>query len=396
MDDLAIRPTWAEIDLDALAHNYEEIRRIVGPDVKIIGVVKADAYGHGSLECARTLSDAGVDMLAVAFIDEAIVLRQGGITDEILLLGYTPEALIPELIHWDIIPGVYQMEFARALSEYCQEFDIIYPMHVKVDTGMGRIGFCWEDAAAFIAEIHQLEAVEVQGLYSHFSTADAFDKTYSMLQVQRFKKVIAELEAKDIHIPLKHIANSAGIFDLEGVHFDMVRPGIILYGLYPSHEVDRSKIDLKPVMKLKSTIVHLKTIHKGDSVSYGNNFVAKKDSLIGTLAIGYGDGYTRMLSGKANVWITGQLAPVIGNICMDQCMLDLSDIKTVKIYDEVELFGEFLSVDVLADSLGTINYEMTCMVNKRVPRVYFEDGKIKSVRRDILEKQFNDGDDNNN
>jgi len=394
MDDLAIRPTWAEINLDALTHNYEEIRGIVGPHVKILGVVKADAYGHGSLECARTLSNAGVDMLAVAFIDEAIALRQGGITDDILLLGYTPIALIPELIRWDVIPGVYQMEFARALSEYCKEADIIHPLHVKIDTGMGRIGFCWDKAAEVITEMNELEAIEIQGLYSHFSTADAVDKTFSLLQVQRFTKVIEDLEAKNIHIPLKHIANSAGVFDLDGVHFDMVRPGIILYGLYPSHDVDRSKIDLKPVMTLKSTIVHLKTIHKGESLSYGNHFVADQDCLIGTLPVGYGDGYTRMLTGKANVWINGQLAPVVGNICMDQCMIDLTDMKRVKLFDEVELFGENISADVLADTLGTINYEITCMVNKRVPRVYLEDGKAQSVRRDILEKQFDN--DNNN
>jgi len=395
MDDLAIRSTWAEINLDALTHNYEEIRTIVGPDVRILGVVKADAYGHGSVECAKTLCDAGVDMLAVAFIDEAIALRQGGITEEILLLGYTPETAIPELIRWDVTPGVYQMAFAKALAEHCQEAGITHPVHVKVDTGMGRIGFDWTKAAKEIEAMNALQGIEIQGLYSHFSTADAFDKTYSMKQVDRFKKVIAELVEKDIHIPIKHIANSAGIFDLEGVHFDMVRPGIILYGLYPSKEVDRSKIDLKPVMTLKSTIVHLKIIHQGDSVSYGNHFVAEEDRLIGTLPIGYGDGYTRMLTGKANVWIKGEIAPVVGNICMDQCMVDLTEVKEVNLYDEVEIFGENLSADLLAEALGTINYEITCMVNKRVPRVYFTDGKVQSVRRDILEKHSNGIIDNN-
>ena len=394
MDYLGIRPTWAEINLDALTHNYEEIRRIVGPNVRILGVIKADAYGHGSLECAKTLSNAGVDMLAVAFMDEAIALRQGGITDQILLLGHTPETNIPALIRWDVIPGVYQMDFARVLSDYCQKAGIVHPIHVKVDTGMGRIGFDWKDASEFITAINLLEGVEIQGLFSHFSTADAADKTFSMVQVERFKQVIADLETNGIHIPIKHIANSAGIFDLEGVHFDMVRPGIILYGLYPSNKVDRSKINLKPVMSLKATIVHLKTMHKGDTVSYGNHFVAEKDTLIGTLAIGYGDGFTRMLTGKAEVWINGQLAPVIGNICMDQCMVNLSEIKVVDLYDVVEIFGENISADVLADALGTINYEIVCMVNKRVPRVYFENGKIQSVRREILVNQLNSSSDN--
>lgn len=394
MKELALRPTWVEIDLDALTSNYEEIRRIVGPDIKILGVVKADAYGHGSLECARTLCDAGVDMLAVAFIDEAIALRQGGITEPILLLGFTAKQHIPDLVRWDVIPGVYQLDFARELSDYCVEAGIRHPIHIKIDTGMGRIGIGWRDAAKEIEVMSQLEGIELQGLYSHFSTADATDKTYTKEQIQRYQQVVAELEEKDIPIPIKHMANSAGIFDVEGVHFDMVRPGIILYGLYPSAEVDRSKIDLKPVMTLKSTIVHLKTIQPGESVSYGNNFVATEDRLIGTLPIGYADGYTRMLNGIAKVWIAGQLVPVVGNICMDQCMIDLTDIDEVSLYDEVELFGNNISADILAAALGTINYEITCMVNKRVPRVYLKDGVAQTIRRDILDRQINTNCDN--
>lgn len=391
MEELTLRPTWAEIDLDALTNNYEEIRRIVGPNVKILGVVKADAYGHGSLECARTLCRAGADMLAVAFIDEAIALRQGGITEQILLLGYTAKEHIPDLIRWDVIPGVYQIDFAIALSDYCQETGTHHPIHVKLDTGMGRIGIDWEHASEDIRAMNELSGIELQGLYSHFSTADATDKTYTKKQLWRFKQVISELRAMNIDIPIKHIANSAAIFDVdvEGIHFDMVRPGIILYGLYPSAEVDRAKIDLKPVMTLKSTIVHLKTIHPGDSVSYGNRFIAKDDRLIGTLPIGYADGFTRMLNGKANIWHDGQLAPIVGSICMDQCMTDLTDLKEVSLYDEVEIFGNNISADVLADSLGTINYEITCMVNKRVPRVYLKDGRPQSIRRDILDQNIN-------
>jgi alanine racemase len=386
MMDLALRPTWAEIDLDALTHNYDEVRRIVGPAVKILGVVKADAYGHGSLLCARALCQAGVDMLAVAFIDEAIALRQGGITAEILLLGHTAKESIAELIRWEVIPGVYQLDFAQALSEHCEKIGITHPVHVKIDTGMGRIGIGWEEAPQVIEAISQMAGLELQGLYSHFSTADALDKTYTGEQLRRFKQVLGELEQKNIRIPLKHIANSAGIFDVEGVHFDMVRPGIILYGLYPSAEVDRSKIDLRPVMTLKSTIVHLKMIKPGESVSYGNHYVAETQRLIGTLPIGYGDGFTRMLTGRAAVWLEGQLVPVVGNICMDQSMIDLTDVAAVSLYDEVEIFGPHLSADTLAEALGTINYEITCMVNKRVPRVYFKDGQQKAVRRDILNR----------
>ncbi|MBU4439580.1 MAG: alanine racemase [Acetobacterium sp.] len=394
MKELALRPTWVEIDLDALTSNYEEIRRIVGPDIKILGVVKADAYGHGSLECARTLCDAGADMLAVAFIDEAIALRQGGITEPILLLGFTAKEHIPDLVRWDVIPGVYQLDFAGELSDYCMEAGIRHPIHIKIDTGMGRIGIGWRDAAKEIDVMSQFEGIEIQGLYSHFSMADATDKSYTNEQVQRYQQVAAELAEKNIHIPIKHMANSAGIFDVEGVHFDMVRPGIILYGLYPSTEVDRSKIDIKPVMTLKSTIVHLKTIQPGESVSYGNNFVATEDRLIGTLPIGYADGYTRMLNGIAKVWIAGQQVPVVGNICMDQCMIDLTDVDEVSLYDEVELFGNNISADILAAALGTINYEITCMVNKRVPRVYLKDGVAQTIRRDILDRQINPNCDN--
>ncbi|MBC3900428.1 alanine racemase [Acetobacterium malicum] len=389
MNDLALRPTWAEIDLDALTSNYEEIRRIVGPNVKILGVVKADAYGHGSLECAQTLCDAGVDMLAVAFIDEAIALRQGGITEQILLLGFTAKEHIPDLIRWDVIPGVYQMDFAQALSDHCLEIGICHPIHIKIDTGMGRIGIGWREAAQMIDAMNQLAGIELQGLYTHFSTADAADKTHTQEQIRRYQQVLMELAEKNIDIPIKHMANSAGIFDVEGVHFDMVRPGIILYGLYPSAEVDRSKIGLKPVMTLKSTIVHLKTLHPGETVSYGNCFVAKEDRIIGTLPIGYADGYTRMLNGRARVFISGQLVPVVGSICMDQCMIDLTDVEAVSLYDEVELFGNNISADVLANALGTINYEITCMVNKRVPRVFIKDGVPQSIRRDILDRQIN-------
>ena len=389
MKELALRPTWAEIDLDALTSNYEEIRRIVRSNAKILGVINADAYGHGSLECARTLCDAGVDMLAVAFIDEAIALRQGGITEPILLLGYTAKEHIPDLIRWDVIPGTYQFDFAKALSEHCQEIGMRHPVHVKIDTGMGRIGIGWQEASHVIEAMNQLEGIELQGLYTHFSTADATDKTYTAEQIRRYQQVLAELEAKHIAIPIKHMANSAGIFDVEGVHFDMVRPGIILYGLYPSAEVDRSKISLKPVMTLKSTIVHLKILHAGESVSYGNRYVAKEDRIIGTLPIGYADGYTRMLNGLAKVWIAGQLVPVVGSICMDQCMIDLTEVEAVSLYDEVELFGNNISADVLAEALGTINYEITCMVNKRVPRVFIKDGVPQSIRRDILDRQIN-------
>ncbi|MGL4607484.1 MAG: alanine racemase [Eubacteriaceae bacterium] len=389
MLEFPLRPTWLEINLDALTHNYQEVRQIVGPKVKVLGVVKADAYGHGSIECGKALLDAGVDMLGVAFLDEAIALRQGGITREILLLGHTPEAMIPELIRWDVIPTVYQISFAQRLSDYCKNNDSCHPVHVKVDTGMGRLGFHWGEAPEKVLEISKLSGIEIQGIFTHFSTADAKDKTYTQMQMERFKKIMKDLENQGVFIPIKHCSNSGGIFDVEGAHFDMVRPGIILYGLYPSQEVDRSKIDLKPVMTLKTRIVHLKTIHQGDTLSYGNQYLAENDRRIGTLPLGYADGFTRMLSHRVNGWIRGQLAPIVGNICMDQCMIDLTDIGEVSLNEPIEIFGEHISADDLAETLGTINYEITCLMNKRIPRLYLENSEIKNIRRDILEGPLN-------
>jgi alanine racemase len=251
---------------------------------------------------------------------------------------------------------------------------------------MGRIGFSYREAVEMVKAIDRLEGVFIQGLFSHFSTADASDKSFAGLQFNRFSQVMAGIRQAGIEIPIYHIANSAAIFDLDGLHLDMVRPGIILYGLYPSDEVDRKKIDLKPVMSFKSRIVHLKTIEAGESLSYGNRYVASEERLIGTLPVGYADGYTRMLSGKAEVFINGQRAPIVGNICMDQCMVDLTDLSQVSLYDEVELFGKNLSADEVAQKLGTINYEITCLVNKRVPRVYYSHGSQIEIKREILEK----------
>ncbi len=387
MFDLELRPTWAEIDLDALVHNFQEVRRIVSQEVKILAVVKADAYGHGALESGKTLLEAGADALAVAFIDEAIALRQNGITDNILLLGYSSKGMIKDLLHWDLTPTVYQLDFAKALSDYCKKAALVCPIHIKIDTGMGRIGFSWQEASRMIEEISKLPGLLIEGVYSHFSTADEGDKAFTMTQWQRFRQILDDLKAKNIAIPLAHIANSAGLFDLEGLHLDMVRPGIVLYGLYPSDAVDRRKIDLKPVMRFKTRIIHIKKIQAGDPLSYGRSYVAKEERLIGTLAVGYADGLPRLLSDRGTVFIKGQELPILGNICMDQCMVDLSDLEKVDLYDEVEIFGDHILVDDIAKKIGTINYELICMVNKRVPRLYLKDGKAAYIKRRVLGKQ---------
>ncbi|MEG0377544.1 MAG: alanine racemase [Eubacterium sp.] len=367
----AHRPTFAEIKLENLLYNLGEIRKAVGPGAQIMGVVKADAYGHG-VEVAELLQDEGVPYLAVAFLDEAIALRQKGIDRaNIFILGYSDKATIPDLVEWDIIPSVYQYDFAEALSEYCIENGCVHPIHVKVDTGMGRIGFGHEEAVDQIEAISKLRGIRLEGIFTHFAAADQADKAFTHIQLARFAGVVKTLEDRGVNIPVKHVENSAAIIDFDKTIFNMVRPGIILYGHYPSNEVKKDKLKLKPVMSFKTKIVHIKTIHAGDSVSYGRLFTAEEDRVIATLPVGYADGYTRMLSGKgAEVYIKGKRAPVIGNICMDQCMVDITDLDDVSLYDEVELFGENIPVEELSDKLGTISYELLCMVNKRVPRIF--------------------------
>ncbi len=365
------RPTWVDINLDHFVTNLHAIQKRVGPGAKIIGVVKADAYGHG-VDLIETMQDEGVDMMAVAFLDEAIALRQRGIDrSDIMLLGFTPKEAIPDLVEWDVEPAVYQYDFAKALSDYCVKNDCIQRVHVKVDTGMGRIGYRWDEAADEIEKLVALPGIKLYGLFTHFATADCKDKSFTQLQMKRYMDVVRDIKSRGIDIPLKHVENSAAIIDFGKTVYNGVRPGIILYGLYPSEEVQKENLPIKPVMSFKTTIVHLKTIHAGDSLGYGRKYIAKEDRLIATLPVGYADGYTRMLSGKGTkVWINGHLAPVVGNICMDQCTVDVTDVPGVKLFDEVELFGENLPVEDLAERLGTINYEVVCMVNKRVPRIY--------------------------
>jgi alanine racemase len=367
----AHRPTWAEIDLDHAVLNLQAIKKRVGPGAKLIAVVKADAYGHG-IELTQTLQDEGVDMMAVAFLDEAIALRQKGIDRcDIMILGLTAKDEIPDLVEWDIQPAVDSLDFARALSEYNVKNGTTTRIHVKVDTGMGRIGFRWDEAVPAITEMAELPGIELYGLFTHFATADEKDKRFTELQMKRYLDVVRGLKKNGVDIPFKHVENSAAIVDFGKTVFNAVRPGIILYGLYPSDEVKKENLKLRPVMTFKTTVMHLKTIHAGDSCGYGRKFIADSDRKIATLAVGYADGYTRMLSGKgAEVYLRGHRAPVVGNICMDQCTVDVTDVPDVAVGDEVELFGPHIPVEELADKLGTINYELVCMVNKRVPRLY--------------------------
>lgn len=369
-----LRPVWAEIDLASIKHNITEIKRRVG-DTPIIGVVKADGYGHGAVEVSRILLNNGVSSLAVATLSEAVQLRDAGIDVPIIMLGLTPWHYQKTLIEYDITPVVASYSDTRALSALAVEAGTTVDVLVAVETGMGRIGLMpSKESVNEIIGINNLPNIRIKGIFSHFSSADEKDKSYTFQQIENFNRFYQDLEAAGISIKFRTHANSAATMEVPEAWFDAVRPGIILYGCYPSNEVDKSLLSLKPAMTLKASIVFLKRVPAGTSISYGRKFVTERESVIATIPIGYADGYPRLLSGKGRVLIRGQYAPVVGNICMDQCMVDVTDIPNVKKYDEVVLIGtqgdKTILADEIAEKTGTINYEIVCRIGKRVPRVY--------------------------
>ncbi|HEY8893019.1 MAG TPA: alanine racemase [Clostridium sp.] len=380
-----LRPVWAEIDLDKLAHNMREIRRISNSE-NIIAVVKADAYGHGAVDVAPVLLENGANRLAVAIQSEAIELRRSGIECPIMVLGFTPPNLIDNLLKYDIEQTVFSYEFAKKISKMALKKNKIAKVHIALDTGMGRIGYLPNDESVEeVYNISKLPNIIIEGMFCHFSSADEKDKTYTYEQVKKYDVFYEKLKEKKVYINIRHIANSAAIIDLPETHYEAVRPGIIIYGYYPSEEVNKEKIDLLPVMTLKTNVVHIKTLPPGEYVSYGRKYKTKEKSVIATLPIGYADGYTRLLFQKAKVILKGEFAPVIGRICMDQCMVDVTGINGVKVGDEVILIGEDgknkFTADIVGELIGTISYEVVCMVGKRVPRVYVRNGKVVKIRK---------------
>ncbi|MFT5874759.1 MAG: alanine racemase [Clostridium sp.] len=379
-----LRPVWAEVDLDKLAYNMREIRRVARSE-NIIAVVKADAYGHGAIDVAPVLLQNGANRLAVAVLSEAVELRNSGIECPIMILGFTPPNLIDDILKYDIEQSVFSYEFAKELSKMAKEKNKVARIHIVVDTGMGRIGYLPNDESVEeVYNISKLPNISIQGMFCHFSTADEKDKAYTYGQVKKYDDFYEKLKEKKVYISMRHVANSAAIIDLPETHYDAVRPGIILYGYYPSEDVNKENINLKPVMTLKANIVHIKTLPPGEYVSYGRKYKTEKASVIATLPIGYADGYTRLLFEKGKVILKGKFAPVIGRICMDQCMIDVTDIDGVKIGDEVILIGEDennkFTADTVAGLIGTINYEVVCMIGKRVPRVYVKEGAVVNIR----------------
>ncbi|MHC1723273.1 MAG: alanine racemase [Aminipila sp.] len=372
----AIRPVWAEINLSNLDYNIKNIIAKAGKDKEIIGVIKADAYGHGSVEVAKVLMENGVSTFAIATLQEAVTLREAGITGEIIMLGLTPDMYADTIVKYDITPVVCNSENAKAISDEAKEKGKVVKGLIAVDTGMGRIGYLSDDDSAVedVKIIAALSNFKIKGMFSHMATADAFDKNFSKLQEERYLGFYEKLKAAGINVPFRTLANSASIMEIPSVHYDAVRPGIILYGCYPSDEVDKNQLSIKPVMSIKANIVHLKKVGKGFSVGYGRKFISERESLIATVALGYADGYPRPYSAHAKVIVNGVIAPIAGNICMDQCMIDVTDVPNVKVGDEVIIMGSDGKNTILADDIanatGTINYEIVCAFGQRLPKVY--------------------------
>lgn len=374
----AIRPAWVEVNLSNLDYNIKNIKAKVGEKVDIIGVIKADGYGHGSVKVAEVLRKNGIKTFAVAALSEAIKLREHGVTEDIIMLGLTPDLYVDTIIEYDITPVVCTSSNAAAIATAARKAGKIVEGFVAVDTGMGRIGYLPDDPDAIsdIQKMEKLEGFKIKGLFSHFATADAADKTYAQQQEQHYNAFYEKLAAAGVDIPMKTFANSAAIMEISSVHFDAVRPGIILYGCYPSGEVDKNQLSLKPVMSVKANIVHLKKVPKGSTISYGRKYTAPRESLIATLALGYADGFPRPYSLVGRVIVNGVFAPIAGNICMDQCMIDVTNVPDVKIGDEVIIIGSDGTNTILADDIGdatgTINYEIVCAFGQRLPKVYVE------------------------
>lgn len=364
------RPVWAEVNLQALRHNYREIKKQLAAGVKLCAVVKANAYGHGAVAAARVAVEEGAEYLAVATLSEGIELRQAGFTTPILVLGLVMPEDAKDVVDYDLTQVVCELSLAEALSVEAQRKQKKARIHLKVDTGMGRIGVRPEEIGELATRIAELPGLVIEGMFSHFATADSKDKTYTKQQLAAFQDAIAAVESRGIKLSIKHIAESAAILEIPEAHFDMVRAGVIQYGMWPSEEVTHP-IDLQPVMSLKAKVVWVKTLQPGESIGYGRQFTAKRESRIATLPIGYADGYIRAYGQEGFVEIHGQKAPIAGRVCMDQVMVDVTDIPHVQIGDEVTLFGsDSLTIDEVARWGNTINYEVPCLLSGRVPRVY--------------------------
>jgi alanine racemase len=382
--------TWAEIDLDAIAHNARGLKRLIGNNTELMAVVKANGYGHGAVPVAEVALDNGASSLAVHRTLEGIQLRQAGITAPVLIMGYTLPAQAETIVRWDLTPTVNTLEQAQALSiALRQAQDVaasppgkLLPIHVKVDTGLGRFGLLPEEVANFVRAISELPGLTLEGIYTHFAVADAADKAYTLQQFEIYLEVVKGLEEAGFTIPIKHVASSSAALDLPEMRLDMVRCGITLYGLRPSDEVEPT-ISLRPAMTLKSRVARVRTLPTGSSISYGCTYTTTEPTPVALVPVGYGDGYHRLLSNRGQVLIRGQRAPIVGRVCMDQFVVKVSDIPNAQQDDEVVLLGQQgddeISAEEVASWTGTINYEVTTSILPRVTRVYLKDGQVVAV-----------------
>ena len=377
---------YAKINLDAICHNMEAMHAKLKEGTKRFAVIKTDGYGHGAIEIANTIES--LDYLfgfCVATVEEGLILRRHGVKKPILILGYTFEDQYEDIILNDLRPAVFTMEMAKSFSDIATSLNHDVKIHIKIDTGMSRIGLqVREENAKLIAQIAALPHIIVEGIFTHFAKADEYDKTSANHQIELFKHMIELTEREGVTIPYKHCSNSAGIVEIPAANMDIVRAGITLYGLWPSDEVDKSKIDLAPALELKSKISYVKTLEAGRQISYGGTYTTTKEERIATIPVGYGDGYPRSLSNKGYVLIHGKKAPICGRVCMDQFMVNVTDIPEVKTGDEVTLLGRDGSERITAEELGDLskrfNYEFVCDLGKRIPRVFVKNGKIVSTR----------------
>lgn len=375
---------YAEIDLDAVIHNMEAMRQNIKPSAGIIGVVKADGYGHGAVPVAKAM-DPYVCGYGVATIEEAIQLRNHGIVKPILILGVTHESRFEDVVKYEIRPAVFRFSEVKKLSKIAVSMGKAAKIHLAVDTGMSRIGMTPDQASAdMVKEMSLLPAIDLEGMFTHFAKADETDKEFTKQQLKTYLDFVGLLEERGVEIPVKHCSNSAGIVEIQDANLDVVRAGISIYGLYPSDEVDRSAVNLEPVMGLKSCITYLKTIGPGTAVSYGGTYIADRDTVVATVPIGYGDGYPRNQSEKGSVLIHGKRARILGRVCMDQLMVDVTDLPEAREDDEVTLIGrdgdDCITVEEIARVGGGFHYEIICDIGKRVPRVYRKDGNIVGTK----------------
>lgn len=379
--------TWAEIDLNAIENNFKNIKKLINKNTKILCVLKADAYGHGAEFLVKEYERLGADWFGVSNLNEGIQLRNSGATKPILIFGYTNPNAAALLNKYNISQAVFSYEYAQELQKACQTSGVNVNIHLKIDSGMSRIGFLAhtkderETSVKEISKINQMDELNIEGIFTHFAVADdiTHNKTYTEKQFANFSNMISELENLNIKLPLKHCCNSGGIINFPHMQLNMVRAGIILYGIHPSNET-RGKIDLQPAMQLKAVVSQVKSVPAGTSVSYGITFTSPKEMKIASVTIGYADGYSLKFSNNSEMLVHCKRAKIVGRVCMDQLMLDVTDIPNVKEGDEVIVFGhsgaEELSADELAQKIGTISYEIICLVGKRVPRIYLKNGEL--------------------